>query len=145
MESNSNIDFSKFTKALNHLELQYDNFKELSSDLPELIKEAVVESVIHRFEICYDTLWKTLKRYLFIELGLPDVPNSPKKVIRMAAENKLFVSSTEQWMGYAIARINTAHDYSFKKAKDALKLMEYFIDDSKQLLQTLTDNSTTGK
>jgi len=79
MESNSNIDFSKFTKALNHLELQYDNFKELPSDLPELIKEAVVESVIHRFEICYDTLWKTLKRYLFIELGLPDYPTALKK------------------------------------------------------------------
>ena len=58
------IDYGNFSKALKNLELQYDNYKNLDDELPELMKEAVSESVIQRFEICYDTMWKILKRHL---------------------------------------------------------------------------------
>ena len=71
------IDYGNFSKALKNLELQYENYENLDDELPELTQEGVSESVIHRFEICYDTMWKILKRYLQEELGLADVPNSP--------------------------------------------------------------------
>lgn len=138
MENIPVIDYDKFKKALKHLELQYTNYETLDPELPELIQEAVVESVIQRFEICYDTLWKILKRYLRDELGIPDVPNSPRKILRLAAENELFVSPADCWMEYAQARVNTAHDYSLKKAQDALKLMHTFIADSRLLLKTMS-------
>ena len=63
------IDYGNFSKALKNLELQYDNYKNLDDELPELMKEAVSESVIQRFEICYDTMWKILKRHLQEVLG----------------------------------------------------------------------------
>ncbi|MFQ5328477.1 MAG: nucleotidyltransferase substrate binding protein [Thermodesulfobacteriota bacterium] len=135
------IAYDKFQKALKHLELQYKNYKTLDQDQPELILEAVAESVIQRFETCYDTLWKVLKRYLVEELGLPEVPNSPKQVIRLAGENKLFASSIEQWLKYAQARIDTAHDYSGEKATGALDLMDDFIDDALGLYQTMSGES----
>lgn len=138
MENLSVIDYGKFKKALKHLELQYKNYETLDPGLPKLIHEAVVESVIQRFETCYDTLWKILKRYLREELGIPDVPNSPRKILRLAAENELFASSTDRWMEYAQARVNTSHDYSLKKAQDALKLMLAFINDSRLLFQTMS-------
>ncbi len=74
------IDYDKFEKSLKHLQLQYNNYKTLDGreDLGQLDKEAIAESVIQRFEVCYDSLWKVLKRYLTEELGIPDMPNSPK-------------------------------------------------------------------
>ena len=63
------IDYENFSKALKNLELQYDNYKNLDDELPEIMKEAVSESVIQRFEICYDTMWKILKRHLQEVLG----------------------------------------------------------------------------
>lgn len=48
------IDYSKFEKSLKHLELQFNNYKTLDINQPELIQEAVKESIIQRFEICWD-------------------------------------------------------------------------------------------
>lgn len=134
------IDYDKFTKLLKHLELQFDNHKtsDTREDLNDLDREAIKESVIQRFEICYDSLWKHLKRYLIEELGIPEAPNSPKPMFRMAFENKLFVSPLELWLRYADARIDTSHDYSGKKAEECLALMKDFIDDAIGLHQTMT-------
>jgi len=134
------IDYDKFHKALKHLELQYANHKQ-AQDRPELTdidREAIAESVIQRFETCYDTLWKDLKRYLIEEIGLADVPNSPKPLLKLAGQNDLFASSVEQWLKYADARTSTAHDYSGVKAKETLALMGDFIDDAIGLYQTMT-------
>ena len=103
----------------------------------DLDREAVKESVVQRFETCYDTLWKHLKRYLVEELGLPEVPNSPKPVFRLAHENHLF-QNIDSWLSYAQARVDTAHDYSAEKAEASLELMQAFIADAISLYQTLT-------
>ena len=132
------IDFDDFQKSLKHLELQHDNYKTLDPALPELIREAVKESVIQRFETCYDTLWKHLKRYLIDEIGLPDVPNSPKPILKLAGENNLFTSSVEQWLKYADARTSTAHDYSGEKAEETLAVVPDFITDAIDLYRTMT-------
>ncbi len=133
------MDFDKFQKSLKHLELQYQNYQGLEerSELGTLDQEAIKESVIQRFETCYDTLWKHLKRYLTEELGLVEVRNSPKPVFRLANENQL-LRDLESWLNYADARVDTAHDYSSEKADASLELMEEFIDDAIGLYQTLT-------
>lgn len=88
-----------YEKPLQHLSAQYENHR-LAQTRPELAaidREAIAESVIQRFEVCYDTLWKTLKRYLTKELGLADSPNSPKPLFRLAGQNHLLPSPVEQW------------------------------------------------
>ena len=134
------IDYEKFEKSLKHLELQHKNYLTLEdrTELGDLEKEAIAESVIQRFETCYDTLWKVLKRYLTEDLGLPEIPNSPKPIFRIAAENNLFTSSIEQWIKYSEARIDTLHNYSGDKAEDALELMDEFIYDAIDLYITMT-------
>jgi len=137
------IDYDKLKKSLKHLELQFDNYK-LAQDRPELTdidREAIAESVIQRFETCYDTLWKDLKRYLIEDIGLADTPNSPKPLLKLAAQNDLFASSVEQWLKYADARTSTAHDYSGEKAAEALLIVGDFIDDAIGLYQTMTGTS----
>ncbi len=134
------IVYDKLEKSLKHLGLQFENYQHLDEreDLSVLDREAIAESVIQRFEICYDMLWKHLKRYLVEELGLPEVPNSPKPVFRLAAENKLLQDNIEEWLRYADARIDTSHDYSGDKTEDCLELMNAFIHDATMLYQTLT-------
>ena len=134
------IDYDKLKKALKHLELQFENYK-LAQDRPELTdidREAIAESVIQRFETCYDTLWKDLKRYLIEEMGLADVPNSPNPILKLAGQNDLFASSVDQWLKYAEARTKTAHDYSGEKAAETLLIVGDFIDDAIGLYQTMT-------
>ena len=134
------IDYDSFHKSLKHLELQIANHKRAQHrpELTDLDREAIAESVIQRFETCYDTLWKDLKRYLTEERGLPDVPNSPKPILKLAGQNDLFVSPVEQWLKYADARTSTAHDYSGEKAVNALLIVDAFISDAIGLYQTMT-------
>lgn len=132
------IDFDDFQKALKRLELQQNNVKTLDPTLPELMQEAVKESVIQRFEACYDCLWKILKRYLIEEKGLPEIPNSPKPILKLAGQNNLFTSSVERWLKYADARTSTAHDYSGEKAGETLLIVGDFIDDAIDLYKTMT-------
>ena len=132
------IEYNNFQRALKNLEAQFENYKTLDDNLQNIIQEAVAESVIQRFEICWDCLWKLLKRYLQEEIGLPAVPNGPNPVLRLANENQLLPGSVEQWLRYGKARVATAHDYSGKNANDALNIMGRFINDAIRLYQTLS-------
>ena len=132
------IDYDKFRMSLERLEEQYKNYRERDDSLPDLIQEAIDESVIQRYETCHDCLWKVLKRYLIEELGLADVPNSPKPVFKLAAENELLASPLEEWLRYADTRVDTSHDYSSEKAQACLEIMGNFIDDAIGLYQTMS-------
>ncbi|MES2477376.1 MAG: nucleotidyltransferase substrate binding protein [Verrucomicrobiota bacterium] len=141
------IDQEKLEKALRHLELQHANYQR-AQDRPELTaidREAIAESVIQRFETAYDTLWKDLKRHLIDALGLPDVPNSSKPILKLAGENDLLPAPVATWLIYADARTATAHDYSGDKAAETLSLVGDFIRDAIQLYQTLTGKTWTSE
>ena len=137
------IDYSKFKKSLLQLQKQFANLQSLEQrqGLSTLDQEAIAESVIQRFETCYDCIWKVLKRHLNEKLGLPDLPNSPKPIFRIAADNQLLINSDAQWLIYAEARVQTAHDYDGLKASSTLALMPAFVADAVALYQTLTGES----
>ncbi|MBF0626617.1 MAG: nucleotidyltransferase substrate binding protein [Magnetococcales bacterium] len=137
------MDDPKLKKALKHLEVQFFNHQRAlqRSELSELDREAIAESVIQRFEISYDTLWKSLRRHLIDVLGLPEVPGSPKPILKLAGQQGLLPSPVEQWLKYAEARIGTTHDCSGEKAVEALSLAGAFIADAIDLYHTLTGNS----
>jgi len=134
------IYYDKLQRALKHLELQFENYliSKDRAELKELDREAVAESVIQRFETCYDTLWKVLKRYLSEEIGIVDVPNSPKAVIKVAGQHDLLASPVEKWLAYANARTDTAHDYSGEKAAATLTCVKDFIADAIALYQKMS-------
>ena len=132
------IDYRNLRLSLKNLETQHRNLLNLSSDFPAFVHEGMAESVIQRFEICYDTLWKTLRRYLVEALGVADAPNSPRPIFRLANENLLLAAGGEQWELYAQTRIDTTHDYDGDKAVNAIKLMPSFIDDAIALYARMT-------
>lgn len=132
------IDYDKFQMSLKRLQEQYENYRTPHPDLPSLMREAVAESVIQRFETCYDCLWKVLRRYLIEVLGVVDPPNSPKPVLRLAHQNHLLRAPMEQWLLYADGRNATSHDYDGEKAKPSLNIMTHFIEDAIGLYQTIS-------
>ena len=132
------IDYGNFRESLKNLETQYENLSHLSQDYPLFIREGMAESVIQRFETCYDSLWKVLRRYLIEELGIAGVPSSPRSISRHADENHLLAAGAEQWELYVDIRIGTAHDYSGDKAAKAIEVMPDFIDDAIRLYTTMT-------
>ena len=132
------IDYGNFRSALKNLEVQHEHLQHLPPDFPAYIQEAMAESVIQRFETCYDTLWKVLKRYLVEELGIAEVPNSPRPIFRLAGENFLLSAGGDQWEVYAKVRIDTSHDYNREKAANAIAVMPGFIGDAINLYTVMT-------
>jgi len=108
------------------------------AELSSIDREAIAESVVQRFETCYDMVWKDVKQHLLSELGLPDVPNSPKPIFKLAAQNKLLPSATERWLEYADLRVSTAHDYSGEKAAAVVGAAERFVGDAIRLYEKLS-------
>ncbi len=132
------LDYGGFHRSLKNLELQNDNRKKLPSEQPQYIREALDESVIQRFEVCYDTLLKALRRYLIDEVRLPSFPPSPRPIFRLAGENEVLDSPVERWMEYVDLQVETTHDYSNEKAAAVLERVDDFITDAIGLYQTMT-------
>ncbi|WP_419919525.1 nucleotidyltransferase substrate binding protein [Candidatus Poriferisocius sp.] len=132
------IDYGKLEQSLQRLEEQHANHLRGNPALSGLDREGIAESVIQRFETCYDCLWKVLKRHLIENLGVADPPNSPKPVFRIAHESLRFSTPLEQWLRYADARTDTSHDYDGEKAKACLELVPNFINDTIDLYETMS-------
>ena len=132
------IDYGKFRLSLARLIEQHANFEATDHTVSRLDREARAESVIQRFEVCYDCLWKVLKRYLMKELGLVDPPNSPKPLLRLARENHLLNAPIAHWFRYADARTDTTHDYDGAKARACVALVPEFIADAIGLYETMS-------
>ena len=137
-DSGEHIDYSKFTQSLRRLEEQHRHFVQDTEGQPDWIVEGTRESVIQRFETCFDTSWKMLRRYLLNNLGLVDVPSSPIPVLRLGGSNRLLGGETVDWIEYNKARISTSHDYDGKKAEACISLLPRFIGDAIRLHEQLT-------
>ena len=135
----SAIDYSKLTLAFQHLKAQWENYATCDSrpELSPLDRDAIRESVIQRFEVTYDVLWKAIKRYMMFTLGLPDIPNSPKTILRLAYENGMLSKDIAFWLTIADARVATSHDYSSIKADTCIELIPAFLDAIQPVIRQL--------
>lgn len=125
--------YEKLEKSLKRLKEQYANYKN-NKNRSALDEEGVKESVIKRFEICHDALWKHLKKYLQEKEKLADTPNSPNGIFRKSYETELINEETlSRLMDYNNLRIMTAHDYSEAKAQKSLNQIGAFIQDTDKI------------
>ena len=136
------IDYSKLKLAVHHLKAQWENYATCDSrpELSPLDRDAIRESVIQRFEVAYDVLWKAIKRYLMFTLGLPDIPNSPKPILRLAHDNGILSADITFWLKVADARVATSHDYSSAKADACIELLPTFLDALEPMIDCLENS-----
>lgn len=134
-------DYDRFRLTLTRLQDQHENYRRLDPSLQAITQEAVMESVIRRFGMCYECLWRSLKRYLIDALGIPDLLYSPKPVFRRAFENHLLEGPPERWFEYTEHRRRTSHGYGPEQANDCLEAIPDFIEDAVALYETMADES----
>lgn len=135
-------DYKTLNILLYRLKEQYENFLNLDKkNLSELDREAVKESVIQRFKFCYDSLWKSLKKYLQQEEGVTELPNSPKPVFRKAYEAKLMdEEDLKEFFSYVDLRIGISDDDNLSAEKEALEKMGDFIQDTSYIYNMLIES-----
>ena len=134
----SAVSYEKLKKSLEKLKEQYQNFLLLDQkNISDLDKEAIKESVIHRFEICYDSFFKALKKYLQ-ESAINVDSGSPRAILRKACDMEIMdQEALANWFSYIDLRIGTAHDCSETKAKKALIKMGEFIEDVEDIYKVM--------
>ncbi len=133
------INYEKLGQSLNELKEQYGSYSTLDQQgLSEVNQRAVKNSVIKCFEICYDTLWKQIKKYLQDENGKVELRNSPIPIFRAAFEDLLFEKDVhKRLVQYNKIRNDAAHDYSIEKAMAALDKVGGFIRDTEEIYETM--------
>ncbi len=135
----TNINYIKLKNSLKRLEERYKDYK-IALTRKELLisdKESIKESCIQRFEVCFDTTWKHLKKYLQEEIGLIDIPLGPNPIFKSAFAAKV-INNPTQWIEFNIRRGNTSHDYSGEKADNTFEIIADFINEAIVLYETMS-------
>ena len=132
--------YEKLEKSLNELREQYESYSTLDEQgLSEVNQRAVKNSVIKCFEICYDTLWKQIKKYLK-DQGKTELRNAPIPIFRDAFEDLLFDTDIhKRLVQYNKIRNDAAHDYSIEKAMAALDKIDHFIQDAEEIYEAMVE------
>lgn len=135
------LNYDKFRIALTCLEERYKDFsgiKDNEENFAPFIIESVKESCIKRFEVCFETSWKHLKRYLNEDLGMINVPDASNPLFRMAAKSGA-IEDAELWIEFNQKRINVSHDYSADKADEAFEIIPDFIAEATDLYTMMSE------
>lgn len=135
----SDINYDKFRDSLKRLEERYQFYleKENNPDIEEAMVESIKESCIQRFEICIDTGWKHLKKYLQEDQGIVDIATSPKAVFRQAFASRIIDDAT-LWFDFNAKRGDTSHDYDGTKADVAFAIIPDFIEEAIALYEKMS-------
>jgi nucleotidyltransferase substrate binding protein (TIGR01987 family) len=98
------------------------------NDLDEEEVAIVREAVIQRFEYCYELSWKSMKRYIEMDIGTEADRLSRKDIFRQALSRGL-ISEYDNWVIYHEARNMTSHIYEEKVALQVYGVARMFAED----------------
>ena len=119
---------------------RYADYQEMDArpELRESDKDSIRESLIRRFEACFDTLRRHIRKNLAEQQLLGRVPESPKPLFRLAHETGLIdMEILERLFDYARARVHTGHDSSLENTEKVLSKIDGFIQDAAEIYQMM--------
>jgi nucleotidyltransferase substrate binding protein (TIGR01987 family) len=133
----SETNYDKFRDSLSRLEERYNYYLQHKDNILFSLEmqESIKESCIQRFEVCFDTTHKHLKKYLEDE-GYSNVPDSPKQKFRLASQNHLL--EAELWIEFNKKRGDTSHDYCGDKADGTFEIIPDFIKEAIGLYEIMS-------
>lgn len=131
------INYDTFTASLSNLETKYIFFEENKNARKGIELEMLKDSLVQCFEICFDTAWKHIKKYLQ-EQGLVDIENTPKGIFREGFNSKIILD-LDVWFDYTNKRNLISHNYNFENAYEILEILENFIKDTKNVLHKMIE------
>lgn len=127
--------YANLIKAIATLELVIDQERENQN---EQINIVFRDSLIQRFEYCYELSWKTLREYMLCagyEVGL-----SPRNVLEKAYQNSL-IDNEEVWLDMISDRNISSHEYNENDVEDTAKrIKNNYILEFQALIQKLKED-----
>ena len=96
-------------------------------DLYEYEFENARSALIQHFEITYELCWKTMKRYIEMDMGAAADIFNRKDLFRMAGERGL-IDDFNAWMDFNRARNRTSHIYNEDIANEVYETAKQFIN-----------------
>ncbi len=116
-----NIKLHEVIIFMNKFEFKLNNFRKAVDRLEEVLRvdfdieddrvkqEILRDSIIQRFEFCYELAWKTLREYLLNE-GL-EIEPTPRKVFKSAYQNCI-IDNSDTWLNMIKDRNVSSHEYN---------------------------------
>ena len=143
---NNEINYIKLKNSLLRLQERYEDYKKslARKELLDSDRESIKESCIQRFEVCFDTSWKHLRKYLQEAIGLVDLPAGPNPIFKIAFSVKV-IENPAQWIEFNIKRASTSHDYSGEKADNTFEVIPVFISEAISLYETISREKWKNK
>ncbi len=128
------LDTSAIFGAITSLEKSISEAQTHRGLLPAELEETVRSGIIQNFEVAYEQCWKTMKRWLEINIS-PDAGDgiTRRELFRRAAEH-LLISDVDAWMRFHAARNETSHTYNNTIAEDIFAVSREFLPTAKQFL-----------
>ena len=114
----------QYHKAVLSLEKAYEKYKNTKEDI-----DTYRDSVVQRFEFCFDLAWKALKTIL-LEKGV--ICNTPRDCFENAYSAKL-IDNEEIWIKTMKTRNTLSHLYDEDSAKESVLQIPEFIENFKKL------------
>jgi nucleotidyltransferase substrate binding protein (TIGR01987 family) len=99
-------------------------------------KEIARAAVIQHFEFTYELCWKTMKRYIEMDIGAEADILTRKDLSRLSAERRL-ITSFDQWVEFHQARNKTSHVYDEEVADEVYEIAKTFTNSLKEFILTI--------
>jgi nucleotidyltransferase substrate binding protein (TIGR01987 family) len=93
-------------------------------------------ALIHHFEFSYELCWKTMKRFIEMDIGEEADILSRRDLFRLAAERRL-IEDFDRWLHYHRSRNRTSHTYNENVAKEVYQCAKDFNDDLRAFVGTM--------
>jgi len=93
-------------------------------------------ALIHHFEFCFELCWKTMKRYIEMDIGEEADILTRKDLFRLSAERRL-IDDFDRWVYYHRARNRTSHTYNENTANEVYECAKEFDGDLRAFVSTM--------
>lgn len=110
------LNYEKAVTRLREVLEEYGNHTHESS-----MKTMLRDSVIQRFEICYELAWKAIKEFM-VEEGF-QVESFPKAILKAAYQNQI-IHEEETWLNMIKDRNIASHEYNEEYIVEVVERIE---------------------
>lgn len=130
------LNFNSLRDSIATLEKTLKIAKKIEMEnLDKELFEAVRSGVIQNYEVCYESAWKAMKKW--IEENVEEVDGVTRRALFIKAfENKLILD-VEEWMLFHKARNSTSHVYEEETAEEVYAIAFKFVKPVKGLYEKL--------
>ena len=132
------LDISAFKKAVQAFDyvLAFACKVEAKPTLEFYERETACAAVIQHFEFSYELCWKTMKRYIEMDIGSDADILTRKDIFRISAEKQL-ISNFDKWIEFHRARNKTSHIYDEQVADEVYQIAKTFSDYLHKFVETI--------